>query len=211
MSHYTARLPGSAEGFSPPEHCVSTWYLPRASDFRSVRAVAAERMYGPGSSDHFATVSHSLRDEIFVAGFQRNAPPIDCQRVASLNYDHVLVVLMHMRSGRRCLTTRPECHLATVSSVKDISLYSGRRLVCCGDPVCGMLHELREITHEGLLSHSAATGVGAGTTERRYSAGGRQGHPELTGDRSADRLGRGIAADIRSYRSIFGSALTTTL
>src|ERR1035441_2444636 len=91
--------------------------------------------------------SGSRRDEVFVSGVQRNAPPLDNQGVASLHYDHVFVVVKRVRSGWRCLTARPKCHLATVGSVEDIALDSGCRLIRCGDPVCGMLHEFGAISH----------------------------------------------------------------
>ena len=114
------------------------------SGSNSVCAVAAEDMYSSGSSNNLAAVRHSPRDEIFVSGVQRNAPPIDNQGVASLHHDHVFVVVMSMRSGWRCLTALPKRHLAPVSSVEDVALDSRCRLICCGDPVNSMLHELGE-------------------------------------------------------------------
>lgn len=135
-------------------------------------------MYSSGPSNNFATMRHSPRDEIFVSGVQRNAPPIDNQDVASLHYDHVFVVVMSMRGGWRCLTTLPKRHLAPVSPVEDVALDSRCRLICCGDPVCWMLHELGEIVHGRLLSHSwrrLAWPLLARSTESRYTAESRQG------------------------------------
>jgi hypothetical protein len=128
--------------------------VPRVSGSYSVCAVAAEGMDSSSPSNHFATVRHSPRDEIFVSDVQRNAPPIDNQGVASLHYDYVFVVVMSMRGGWRCLTTPPKRHLAPVSSIEDVALDSRCRLICCRDPVCWMLHELGKIVHGRLLSHS---------------------------------------------------------
>lgn len=128
--------------------------VPRVSGSYSVCAVAAEGMYSSGSCNNLATMRHSPRDQIFVSGVKRNVPPIDNQGVASLHYDHVFVVFMSMHGGWRCLTTVPKRHLAPVSSVEDIAFDSLCCLICCGDPVCWMLHELREVVHGRLLSHS---------------------------------------------------------
>jgi hypothetical protein len=85
---------GTYPRISPPEHRMAARNVRRVSGSHSICAVAAEGMYSPGPSDNFATVQHSPRDQIFVSGVQRNAPPIDHQGVASLHYDHVFVVVM---------------------------------------------------------------------------------------------------------------------
>jgi hypothetical protein len=144
---------------------------PGVSGSHSVCAAASEGMYGPGPSDNFAAMHHSPRDEIFVAGVQRNALLIDNQGVASLHYNHVFVVVMSMRSRRRCLATRPKSHLAPVNSVEDVALDSQCRLIYCGDPVCRMLHELGEIIHGRILSHLwRRPGVPAGSKPGRGAA-----------------------------------------
>jgi hypothetical protein len=89
-----------------------------------------------------------------------------------------LCVVMSMRGGWRCLTTVPKRHLAPVSSVEDVAFDSRCRLICCGDPVCWMLHELREVVHGRLLSHSWRRLVWpllARSTENRYTADSRPG------------------------------------
>src|ERR1035441_7692803 len=46
----------------------------------------------------------------------------------------------------------------TVGSVEDIALDSGCRLIRCGDPVCGMLHEFGEVGY--LLDSGNRSGIG---------------------------------------------------
>src|ERR1039457_6165423 len=46
----------------------------------------------------------------------------------------------------------------TVGSVEDIALDSGCRLIRCGDPVCGMLHEFGEVRY--LLDSGNRSGIG---------------------------------------------------
>ena len=54
---------------------------------------------------------------------------------------------MEMFRGGRVFTAGPECHLVSVCPVEHVTLNSGRGLIGAGDPVGGMLHELREGVH----------------------------------------------------------------
>src|ERR1035437_2394404 len=89
----------------------------------------------------------ALRDEVLLTGSDGNALVINNQGVAALHDDHVFVEVMHMWRGQGRFAAGPECHLAPVHSVKDVTFYSGSRLTARCDPVGRTLHELREIVH----------------------------------------------------------------
>jgi len=117
------------------------------SGSNSVGAAAAEAVYSTGSGNNLAAVQSSPRYELLTAGAQRNAMPVDDQRVASLHNHHVFVVIVDVRTRQCCLIAGPKCHLAPVRPVEDLALYSWCCLGCTGNPVCGMLHELGKLVH----------------------------------------------------------------
>src|ERR1039458_191896 len=69
----------------------------------------------------------------------------------------------------------------SVGSVEDIALDSGCRLIRCGDPVCGMLHEFGEVGY--LLDSGNRSGIGRGgrspwtAADARLLAGRPGGRP----------------------------------
>src|ERR1039458_4051981 len=76
----------------------------------------------------------------------------------------------------------------TVGSVEDIALDSGCRLIRCGDPVCGMLHEFGEVGYLlhsgnrsgiGLVGRSPWTAANASSAcwQASQGAGGGRGRP----------------------------------
>src|SRR5262245_49664944 len=113
----------------------------------SLRTLTAERMNGPGASDDLATMPCSARDEVFFSGFNGNASVTKYQGITALNDHHVLVVVVHVRSGMRGLVASPECHLTHTRAVVDIALNTRRGLTAGRDPVCSRLHELWKVFH----------------------------------------------------------------
>jgi len=111
--------------------------------------VASESVYRASSREDFAAVQDAFRYQLFSSGIQRNVQSIDDEGIATLHDDHVLVELMRMRGRRRCLTAGPKRHLAPVRSVENVSFHSGCCIVRGRDPVCRVLHEHREIIHDG--------------------------------------------------------------
>jgi len=111
--------------------------------------VASESVYRARSRKDLAAVQDAFRYHVFSSGIQRNVQTIDDEGIATLHYDHVLVELMRMRGGRRCLTARPKRHLAPVRPIENVSFDSRCCIVRGRDPVCRVLHEHREIIHDG--------------------------------------------------------------
>ena len=111
-------------------------------------------MNSPGSGSDLTAVRSSSRNKVLIAGVKGNALPINNQRVASLHDNHVFVAIMHVRSRWRSLTARPKRHLAPVSTIEDVAFNSWSRLVCGGDPVRWMPHELGKLVHGRLLSQT---------------------------------------------------------
>ena len=109
--------------------------------------VATKCVDSSSSSKDSSTMRHSTSDEIFLARSHWYAFPIDDQCVASLHNNHVFVVIMGVRCGFSCVAAGPKCHLATIFSVKHITINSRSRLMGPRYPVCRMFHELRKIVH----------------------------------------------------------------
>ena len=106
--------------------------------------MASECVDRSGSSRNLTTVRHTARDQIFLACLHRNLFSVNDQRVAALHDHHVLFVVMDMFRGGRGFTAGPECHLASVGAIENVTLNPGRRQIGADDPVGGTLHELRE-------------------------------------------------------------------
>ena len=104
-------------------------------------------MYRSGSSNNLAGVQSPPLYAVLITGVERNALAIDDQRIASPHNEHVFVVIMRMRGRYRCLIASPKCHLASVSPIEEVSLDAGCRLVCGGDSVSRVLHELGKLVH----------------------------------------------------------------
>jgi hypothetical protein len=99
-------------------------------------------------------MDHAARDEILLTSLHRNPLPIDEQRVATLDNEHVLVVSVDVWLRYRGFTAGPKRHLGSVLAIEDIPLDAWSCLIGSSDPVCGMLQEFREIVHNcQLLSH----------------------------------------------------------
>src|SRR5579864_3357461 len=113
-----------------------------------VGAAPAKRVDGPGPSLHFAAVQRAAGNEALLSRPDRGSPVADNQRVAALNDNHVFVEVVHMRRRGRGLGARPECHLAPIQSIKHIPFDTGSPLAANGDPVGGMLHEIRKLFHK---------------------------------------------------------------
>ena len=123
----------------------------------AVGPVAAKCVDSSGPGNHFATVRYAARDEVFLAGPHWNPLPIDDQGIAALDNDHVFVVIVGVSRGYRRFTAGPKCHLASVSSIEDVALNAGSRLIGSGYPVCRVSHEIGEIVHGfTTLSHFRA-------------------------------------------------------
>jgi hypothetical protein len=106
--------------------------------------VASEWVDGSGSSRNLTTMRCTARDEVFLACLYRNLSSVNDERAAALHNHQVFVVVMDMFRGGRVFTAGPECHLVSVCPVEPVILNSGRGLIGAGDPVGGMLPELRE-------------------------------------------------------------------
>ena len=118
--------------------------------------MAAKRVDGPGSGQDFAAMEHAPRNQVLLSGWHGDTLSLNDQRVAALDDDHILVVVVDMRGGGRGLTTGPERHLASVRAIEHVTLDSWGRLIGLRNPVCRMLHEFGEIVHSReLLSHSS--------------------------------------------------------
>lgn len=104
-------------------------------------------MYRSGSSNNLAGVQSPPLYAVLITGVERNALAIDNQRIASPHHEHIFVVIMHMRGRYRYLIASPKCHLASVSPIEDVALDAGCRLVCGGDFVSRVLHELGKLVH----------------------------------------------------------------
>src|ERR1017187_8174343 len=119
-----------------------------------VRAVAAKRVDGSRSRFNLTAMPHPAGDEAFLSRADRGSliaavRRINDQCVAPLHHNHVFVELVHMRRRGCCLGAGPERHLASIRPVKHIPFDSGSRLTARGDPVDWLLHELREVFHDG--------------------------------------------------------------
>jgi hypothetical protein len=113
----------------------------------SFGASSAESMNGPGASRGFAAMTEAFGYEVFFPGSDWNPLIVDGKRITALHYDHVFVEIVYMRSGACRLMARPECHLTSVRTLKNISLHAGGGLTGCGNPICRVFHEVREVLH----------------------------------------------------------------
>jgi hypothetical protein len=119
----------------------------------SICSMSTESMYRSGSSHNLTTMQDSLRNKAFVPGVQWYAPPFDGESVASLDHDHVFVIVMGVCRRWCRLTTRPKGHLAPINAVEGIALHPWCRLTGCDNPVRWMFHEFWEIIHVQVFSH----------------------------------------------------------
>jgi transposase len=113
--------------------------------------MAAKCVDRSGSGKNFAALRHTLRDEIFLSGFDRNPFSIDDQRLAALHNKHVLVVIVDLRRRGRGFAAIPERHRASVCAVEDVTLNARGRLAGTRDPVGRIFHECREIHHRKIV------------------------------------------------------------
>ena len=109
--------------------------------------MAAECVDGSSPGHDFATVEHSLRDDVLLPSFQGDAPTFYDQRIATLHDEHIFIVIVDMRGGRGSFRTGPECHLASVHSIEDVPLHSRSCLIGRRNPIGRMLHELGKSIH----------------------------------------------------------------
>jgi len=130
-----------------------------ASDVRlPISPMTSERMDRPCSRYHLAAVRHTTRNKVLVASFDRDAPSINQQRIATLHNQHVLIEFMDMLSGRCGLSASPKCHLTLIGTVKNIPFNTGGCLTRPGDPVRGIPHELRKCVHAGEFYSNGSRG-----------------------------------------------------
>jgi hypothetical protein len=113
----------------------------------AVRSAAAEGVNGASTGCGFASMQHTLGDEIFLSGFYWNVLAIDDQVVAALNDQHVFVEVVDMRLGCGGLAAGLEGHLAAVYAVEYVSFDSRGGLTARRDFVCRALHEVWEFIH----------------------------------------------------------------
>ena len=76
--------------------------------------MAAEGVNRPGSGHDLTSMEDAARDDVFLASLDRNSLSTDQERVAALDYEHVLVEVVRVRSGDGGLAGGPKRHLASV-------------------------------------------------------------------------------------------------
>jgi hypothetical protein len=104
---------------------------------------------GPGNN--FTAMPHAAWNRILLTGPDRNPLPIDDQGIAAPHNQHVFVISVDMLRRSRSLAAGPKRHLAPACAAEDITLNAGSRLTGPGDPVCRLLHKIREIVHREIL------------------------------------------------------------
>ena len=107
--------------------------------------MASEGVNRSGPSHNFTTVPLTLRDEVFLSSHYGSPRPVDDQRVAALDNDHVLVICVYMFRGGSVLSTRPERHLASIGSIEDVALDAGSGLIELSNLVRWVFHESGKI------------------------------------------------------------------
>ena len=112
-----------------------------------VGPVATECVDRSGSSQDFATMHDTARNEVFFPSPHRDSLAIDDYCIAALHDDHVFVVIVGVGRGYGVLWAAPKRHLASVRSIKDKTLYARSRLIGFRNLVGGMLHEFWKIFH----------------------------------------------------------------
>ena len=90
---------------------------------------------------------HAAWNEVFVSRIYWNSLAVDDEGIAPLNNDHVFVVFMDMGCGFGCHSTRPICHLASISALVHITHNSRSGLTGGGNLNGRVLHEFRKFIH----------------------------------------------------------------
>ena len=111
--------------------------------------MSTEHMDCPRSCHYLPVVAYSMRNQILLTSFDRDALSSNQQSVATLHHDHVFIEFMYVLGGSCGLAARPKCHLALIGSVEDVPFDTGSCLIRLSDSVRGILHELRKGVHAG--------------------------------------------------------------
>lgn len=94
----------------------------------SAGPLATEGVNRTSSGSNLATMRYASRYEVFFSSSDRNVFTVDGQRVAALHDEHVFVIIVDMFRGSRVLIASPECHLASVHSIKHVAFHTWRCL-----------------------------------------------------------------------------------